>query len=116
MLTKILKRVSHIIGVLVLFAGLLANTAIAGEEVWSWDEAHKLAIELPAVEFQPHYQSKFVTVKGHQIHYMEAGEGDPIVFVHGNPEAPYLWRNIMPYLEKYGRVLAPSLIGMGKSE
>ena len=40
---------------------------------------------------------------------MEAGEGDPIVFVHGNPEAPYIWRNIMPHLEKYGRVALPRL-------
>ncbi len=96
MLTKLLKRVTHVIGVLVLVVGLLANTAIA-EEVWSWDEARRLSVEMPAVEFQPHYQSKFVAVKGHQIHYMEAGKGDPIVFVHGNPEAPYIWRNIMPH-------------------
>jgi haloalkane dehalogenase len=99
-----------------LLGSVLAKTAVAAEEVWSWDEARRLSVELPAVEFQPHYKSKFVTVKGHQIHYMEAGKGDPIVFVHGNPEAPYIWRNIMPYLEKHGRVLAPALIGMGKSD
>ena len=106
MLTKLLKRGTYVIGALGLLVGLLANTAGA-EEVWSWDEAYRLSVELPAVEFQPHYKSKFVTVKGHKIHYMEAGnrKGDPIVFVHGNPEAPYIWRNIMPHLEKYGRVL-----------
>jgi len=108
--------VGQVVGILMLLGSVLVNTAGAGGEVWSWDEARRLSVELPAVEFQPHYQSKFVTVKGHQIHYMEAGKGDPIVFVHGNPEAPYIWRNIMPHLEKYGRVLAPSLIGMGKSE
>ena len=88
MLAGLLRPVCHVIGVLVLLVGLLANTAIAGEEVWSWDEARRISVELPAIEFQPHYQSKFVTVNGHRIRYMEAGKGDPIVFVHGNPEAP----------------------------
>jgi len=97
-------------------AAMTSVTAQAQEEVWSWDIARKLSVELPSTTFRPHYKSKEVTVKGHKIQYMEAGKGDPIVFVHGNPEAPYIWRNVMPHLEKQGRVLAPSLIGMGGSE
>jgi haloalkane dehalogenase len=49
------------------------------------------------------------------MHYRESGEGDPIVFLHGNPTSSYLWRNVIPRLEGEGRCLAPDLIGMGKS-
>ena len=47
--------------------------------------------------------------------YREAGQGAPIVFLHGNPTSSYLWRNIIPYVEDLGRCLAPDLIGMGDS-
>jgi haloalkane dehalogenase len=47
--------------------------------------------------------------------YAEVGSGDPIVFLHGNPTSSYLWRNIIPYLEGFGRCIAPDLIGMGDS-
>ena len=47
--------------------------------------------------------------------YVEAGQGKPIVFLHGNPTSSYLWRNVMPHLAGLGRCLAPDLIGMGKS-
>jgi haloalkane dehalogenase len=49
------------------------------------------------------------------MHTREAGDGDAIVFLHGNPTSSYLWRNVMPRLESDGRCLAPDLIGMGKS-
>ena len=48
--------------------------------------------------------------------YVEMGEGDPILFLHGNPTSSYLWRNIMPGLARHGRCIAPDLIGMGDSE
>jgi haloalkane dehalogenase len=47
--------------------------------------------------------------------YVDVGEGDPIVFLHGNPTSSYLWRNVMPHLEGAGRLIAPDLIGMGDS-
>jgi haloalkane dehalogenase len=59
---------------------------------------------------------KFVDVRGRRMAYVEAGSGDPIVFLHGNPTSSYLWRNIMPHLESQGRCLAPDLIGMGDSD
>jgi len=49
------------------------------------------------------------------MHHVESGTGAPIVFLHGNPTSSYLWRNVMPRLEGEGRLLAPDLIGMGKS-
>jgi haloalkane dehalogenase len=56
-----------------------------------------------------------VTILDSTIHYGEAGQGDPIVFLHGNPTSSYLWRNVIPPLVSEGRCLAPDLIGMGKS-
>jgi len=47
--------------------------------------------------------------------YADTGQGDPIVFLHGNPTSSYLWRNIIPYLDGHGRCLAPDLVGMGQS-
>ncbi|MDA0651081.1 MAG: haloalkane dehalogenase [Proteobacteria bacterium] len=58
---------------------------------------------------------QFAEVNGKRIAYLEAGAGDPIVLLHGNPTSSYLWRNIIPELEGSGRVIAPDLIGQGDS-
>lgn len=47
---------------------------------------------------------------------MEVGQGDPIVFLHGNPTFSYLWRNIIPHVQELGRCIASDLIGMGDSD
>jgi haloalkane dehalogenase len=49
------------------------------------------------------------------ISYVDVGQGDPIVFLHGNPTWSYLWRNIIPHVSDLGRCLAPDLVGMGQS-
>jgi haloalkane dehalogenase len=59
---------------------------------------------------------KFVEVNGKRMAYCEMGQGDPIIFQHGNPTSSYLWRNIMPHLADQGRCIAIDLIGMGDSE
>ncbi len=61
-------------------------------------------------------EQKFVEVLGRRMAYREAGEGDAIVFLHGNPTSSYLWRNVMTPLVGRGRCVAPDLIGMGDSE
>ncbi len=62
------------------------------------------------------FKSNYIEVNGSKIHYIEEGEGDPILFLHGNPTSSYLWRNIIPHLKDKGRCIAPDLIGMGKSD
>ena len=62
------------------------------------------------------YESRFVEVLGSHMHYVEEGEGDPILFLHGNPTSSYLWRNIIPCAVPHGRAIAVDLIGMGKSD
>ena len=48
------------------------------------------------------------------IHYQESGSGTPFVFLHGNPGSSHLWRQVLPHVGS-GRLLAPDLIGMGRS-
>jgi haloalkane dehalogenase len=62
------------------------------------------------------YQKQRQPVLGLEMAYVEAGQGDPIVFLHGNPTSSYLWRNVIQYLEPLGRCIAPDLIGMGDSD
>ena len=62
------------------------------------------------------YSKSFTTINGKNLAYVDSGEGDPIVFLHGNPTSSYLWRNVMPHLEGMGRLIAPDLVGMGDSD
>ncbi len=62
------------------------------------------------------FESKFIEVHGSNMHYIEQGKGDPILFLHGNPTSSYLWRNIIPHIDTLGRCIALDLIGMGKSD
>jgi len=59
---------------------------------------------------------KSIEVNGKRMAFVEIGEGDPIVFQHGNPTSSFLWRNIMPRLAERGRCIAVDLIGMGDSD
>ena len=62
----------------------------------------------------PHPRRR-VAVLDTEMSYIDSGQGDPIVFLHGNPTSSYVWRNIIPYLSAHGRCLAPDLVGMGQS-
>ena len=59
---------------------------------------------------------KSITINGKNMAYVDVGEGDPIVFQHGNPTSSFLWRNVMPHLASQGRCIALDLIGMGDSD
>src|SRR5689334_1955866 len=62
------------------------------------------------------YRKQRRGVLGREMAYVEVGQGDPIVLLHGNPTSSYLWRNILPHLQPHGRCIAPDLIGMGDSD
>ena len=55
-------------------------------------------------------------ILGKQMAYLDSGEGQSIVFLHGNPASSFLWRNITPFVEGLGRIVVPDLIGMGDSD
>ena len=61
-------------------------------------------------------EKKTADIFGKEMSYLEIGEGDPIVFLHGNPTSSYLWRNIIPHVSQMGRCIAPDLIGQGDSD
>lgn len=64
----------------------------------------------------PFAKKKFVEVLGRRMAVIDEGEGDAIVFQHGNPTSSYLWRNVMPHCRGLGRLVACDLIGMGDSD
>jgi len=70
----------------------------------------------PTISAEFPYEKQRLRVLGHDMAYVEVGQGDPIVLLHGNPSSSYLWRNVLPYLEPLGRCIAPDLIGMGDSD
>ena len=62
------------------------------------------------------YQKKRRRILGREMAYVEVGEGDSILLLHGNPTSSYLWRNVLPHLKPRGRCIVPDLIGMGDSD
>ena len=62
------------------------------------------------------YEKRRVDVGDLSMATVDIGEGDPIVFLHGNPTSSFLWRNVIPHVEHLGRCIAPDLIGFGDSD
>src|SRR5262245_30569505 len=68
----------------------------------------------PVSALDPHPRRR-IRVLDTEMSYVDAGRGDPVVFLHGNPTSSYLWRNVIPHVLQHGRCLAPDLVGMGES-
>ena len=72
-----------------------------------------------SISAEDNYPRQRVSVLDTDMSYIDVGrdvgQGDSIVFLHGNPTSSYLWRNVIPHLENSGRCLAPDLLGMGAS-
>lgn len=64
----------------------------------------------------PDIKSKFATIEGTKVHYLSAGEGEPILLIHGFPTSSYLWRNIIAKVAKSYHVIAIDMPGYGKSD
>src|SRR5579862_6329718 len=70
---------------------------------------------LPGYPFEPRY----VQVDGARVHYVDEGlpEADPVLLMHGEPSWSYLYRKMIPPLAAAGhRVIAPDLVGFGRSD
>lgn len=61
------------------------------------------------------YSSNFLDRNGQQYHYLDEGEGDPIVMLHGNPTWSFYYRNLINALSSEYRVIVPDHIGCGLS-
>lgn len=99
--------------------GLIAAIAFA----WSVGLADARAqtpagpqLPAPIIDEAPLEGYRSVVIEGARVAYVERGSGRPIIFIHGNPSSSYLWRNVIPYVEAQGRVIALDLAGMGSSE
>jgi haloalkane dehalogenase len=69
--------------------------------------------DLPGYPFEPHYAE----VGGLRMHYLDEGEGSPVVCFHGEPSWSYLYRKMLPPLVAAGhRVICPDLAGFGRSD
>ena len=62
------------------------------------------------------FESRYVEVHGSNIHYVEEGSGDPVLFLHGQPTSSYLWRNVITHMSPVARAIAMDNIGFGKSD
>jgi haloalkane dehalogenase len=68
--------------------------------------------DLPGFPFRPHY----VEVNGLRVHYLDEGQGETIVCLHGEPTWSYLYRKMIPILAANHRVIAMDFIGFGRSD
>lgn len=62
------------------------------------------------------FKAHYFDGNGFRMHYVDEGAGEPIVALHGEPTWGYLYRDFIPRLTKYGRVVVPDHMGFGKSE
>jgi haloalkane dehalogenase len=67
---------------------------------------------LPGFPFEPHY----VEVNGARVHYVDEGEGETILCLHGEPTWSYLYRKMIPILAQEYRMVAMDFIGFGRSD
>ncbi len=55
--------------------------------------------------------------RGHSMHFVDHGDGAPVLLLHGNPTWCYLWRKVIPLVAGAGlRAIAPDLVGLGLSD
>ncbi|MGH2600345.1 MAG: alpha/beta fold hydrolase, partial [Dehalococcoidia bacterium] len=117
---------ADLLALLVWFAGIsgdmdpsdVERVAARGGIQTTWPEGSVLRTpedrfaDLPGYSHEPRY----VDVEGLRMAYVEAGAGDPILCLHGEPTWGYLYRHMVPPLATAGRAIVPDLIGFGRSD
>lgn len=76
--------------------------------------SQRVARALPPREFAASFGEKTALVGGIRMRWLEHGQGQPVVFVHGIPTSPELWRRVLPRL-RGARALAWEMVGYGRS-
>jgi haloalkane dehalogenase len=75
--------------------------------------AEEALAELPEFPFQAHYRTR----DGLRLAHRDEGQGEPVVFLHGEPTWSFLWRRVIPPVRDAGfRCVAPDLAGFGASD
>lgn len=62
------------------------------------------------------FESRFVELDGHSVHYVDEGSGPTLLFIHGNPTWSFLWREVIGALRRDFRCIAIDLPGFGLSD
>jgi len=94
---------------LMTFTYLSISSAVAESQA-----THKLPRNVISEELV--LPQKSVMVHDSKMSYLELGEGQAVVYIHGNPTSSYLWRNVIPHVTPNYRNIAVDLIGMGLSD
>jgi haloalkane dehalogenase len=68
--------------------------------------------DLPDFPYEPHY----IEINGARVHYLDEGQGEVVLCLHGEPTWSYLYRKMIPILMSKYRVVAPDFIGFGRSD
>ncbi len=118
MLLRTIVPIRFSIQMVCLLTASLVSTAGFTTEDTLTSSADPVSYKLPrpSISAEFPFESQFQEVLGAKMHYVEVGSGKPIIFIHGNPTSSYLWRNILPMVQPYGRAIAIDLIGMGLSD
>ncbi|MEO1662033.1 MAG: haloalkane dehalogenase [Pseudomonadota bacterium] len=113
-----LKWITAIVLALLVLAVIVVVTSQAST---SWKTAETIRtpedrfVDLKDYPFAPNY----IEIEGYRIHYIDEGatDGETILLMHGQPSWSYLYRHMIPLLTAEGyRVIAPDLVGFGKSD
>ncbi len=62
------------------------------------------------------FSPNFININGKHMHYVDEGQGEPFLMVHGNPSWSFLYRNSIKYFSENFRCIVPDHIGCGRSE
>lgn len=111
--TSMLKLIQKAPVILAATLIMGSTTFISAQELNPYEGYKIPPLEISA---KNKYEYNYLDIFGSKMAYIDEGKGDPILFIHGTPMSSYVWRNIMPHVENQGRIIAPDLIGMGKSD
>jgi pimeloyl-ACP methyl ester carboxylesterase len=84
---------------------VIITAQVTSKETFSYDEAVK-----------KYAKGKFVAVDGRKVHYMEKGDGKPVILIHGFLYSTVMWKQNIDALAKKFKVYAIDLLGLGYSE
>jgi epoxide hydrolase 4 len=71
---------------------------------------------MPSATLPPDLEHHYADINGIRMHYVAAGSGEPVLFLHGFPEFWYSWRHQLAALAPRYRVIAPDLRGYNETE
>jgi haloalkane dehalogenase len=95
----------------------MRRVAVAGKgDVMSVDFVRTPEERLEGLPDFP-FESSYREIDGLRLAYLDEGEGEPVVFFHGEPTWSFLWRRVIPPVRDAGyRCIAPDYAGFGRSD